>query len=156
MSYEDKIVDLVKQFEGEDKLGFIKSIELDYNKTFEFKRDRYSKSNDDEDKVKETNSKYLQVSVRFTKSRDSFSSYRIQTKQVPSLKMVYLQLQEYLKLEMQKKEIDNRLMENKVQEETIADAPRDLQKELNQAIVDEDYEKAREIQNEIDFKKSSK
>jgi len=137
MKYEEKIQALAEQYEGDDKLGILKLVEIDYKQATTKNRDG-----------KLTISKYWQVSLRYTPNARSFRSKRVQTGEALTLKMCFLQLQEYLKLEMQKVEINNRIKLGQTEEDEINE-PRNLKNELAKAIAKEQYEKAREIQNEI-------
>lgn len=146
MSYEDKIIKLAKQYEGEDKLGFIKSIELEYKKSIEIERDRFRK---DGDEPKENKKSYYQVTVRYSPTERSYNSSRVQTDKVPTLEQCYFQFQEYLKLAMMKREIDEQISQGTVNEDEIDKAPRDLEQELRDAIAIEDYETATKLKKEI-------
>jgi len=152
MSTEKKILALVKEYEGEDKLGFIRTIELDYNKTFEIDYDRLLKG-DTEQKKTETDESYYQVTVTFTPKKGGWKrSYRVQTSKCETLKMVFLQLQEYLKLEIQKKEINERIARGDLSEDDIPEHEmtiEELQVEKEKAVEREDWKRASEIRDEI-------
>ncbi len=154
MSYEKKIVALAKQYDGEGagKIGFIKSVSLDYNCKISFENDRFSNTFNEE-KRKETNSKFYQATVRYSKTLRGFDEIKIQTN--PSrLEDCFLQLQEYLKLELMKVEININIKKGLISEDDCdEDSIEALEDKLNKALDVEDYKLAARIKKEIEFNK---
>ena len=146
---KDKILDLAKQYEGEDNLGILTELDIDYKSSVDIKHDRYSRDGEDkEPKVSET--ECWSISLCYLPNPKSYNRVRVQTGSAKTLNKAYLILQEYLKLEVIKRNIGRRISEGTISEDRIAEKPRDIFKELAVAIRDENYELASKLRDKID------
>lgn len=154
MSYKDKIIKLAKQYEGEDKLGVLSEINMDFNNNIDIKHDRYSRDGNEPKPPITTDSEGWSVSLRYRADEKSYESTRISTGDALTLKKCYLILQEFLKIELAKKEVVRNVEGGYIEEDKVVDEPRDIFKELATALSTEDYELASKLRDEInnDFK----
>ncbi len=145
---KDKILNLAKQYEGEGKLGVLNELDINYQSSVDIKHDRYSRKGE-ESEPKVTESDIWSISVSYLPNPHSYSRLRVQTGSAETLDKAYLILQEYLKLEVTKREVSRRISEGRIVEDEVAEKPRDIFKELAVAIRDENYELASELRDEI-------
>ena len=136
MSYKEKIIKLAKSYEGEDKLGILTEISMDFNNTIDIRHDRYSRDGEDKEPVTTDREAWF-VTLRYQPNKKSYSSNRIKSEGATSLEECYLILQEYLKIELAKVEVRNRVRNGTLSEDELAEKPRDIFKELAVAIRDE-------------------
>jgi len=150
MSYKQKIIKLAKSYEGEDKLGVLTELDLNFDNCIDIKHDRYSREGEEPKPPITTERENWSVTLRYKPNPRSYESTRVKSEGAETLEQCFLILQEYLKIELTKKDVRRRVSNGTLSEEKLAEKPRDIFKELATAISVEDYELASELRDEID------
>lgn len=150
MSYKDKIIALAKSYEGEDKLGVLTELDMNFINSIDIKHDRYTREGEESKPPITVEREVWSVTLRYNPDARSYDSIRIKSDDTESLEQCFLLLQAYLKIELTKVDVRKRIKNGTLREERIAEKPRDIFKELATALSVEDYEKASQLRDEID------
>ena len=146
----DQITELAKEYEGDDKLGYLANITIKHHdeiNIIHFRRHR-----DDTNNLKTppriSPLTYFTVSLRYSSHKGACGQTTVNTGTCKSIEQCYLILLEYLKAEVIKVHARQKVMTDGFTIEDDNKLKR-LQRELKEAIDNEDYERASIIKSEI-------
>lgn len=143
----DQITELAKEYEGDDKLGCLTNITIKHHDEIIISHNR-SRNGKEIEEPRIIPNKYWCVDLRYASKKGACGQTTVNTGTCKTLEQCYLILLEYLKVEVIKVHARQKVMTDGFTIEDDNKLKR-LQRELKEAIDNEDYEQASFIKSKI-------